>query len=80
MTQDEIIELAMAYGFTGGFDASGNLTYDATFVEAVAEAVAAEREACANLCEDIGSKDDTFYREESGSGYCADAIRARGEA
>lgn len=38
-----------------------------------------EREACADLCEEIGSKDNTFYREESGSGHCADAIRARGE-
>ena len=43
MTQDEIIKLAMEYGFTGGFDAEGNLTFDATFVEAVAEAVAKTR-------------------------------------
>ena len=43
--QDEIIKLAMEYGFTGGFDAEGNLTFDATFVEAVAEAVAKTRKA-----------------------------------
>jgi hypothetical protein len=42
--------------------------------------VAKEREACAELCEEIGSKDNTFYREESSSGHCADAIRARGQA
>jgi hypothetical protein len=41
--------------------------------------VAKEREACAELCEEIGSKDNTFYREESSSGHCADAIRARGQ-
>ena len=45
MTQEEIIQLAMEYGFTGGFDADGNLTFDATFVEAVAEAVAKTRKA-----------------------------------
>ena len=45
MTQDEIIELAMAYGFTGGFNAQGDLTFDATFVEAVTEAVAKTRKA-----------------------------------
>lgn len=45
MAQDEIIKLAMEYGFTGGFDADGNLTFDATFVEAVAEAVAKTRKA-----------------------------------
>lgn len=43
MTHKDIIKLAMEYGFTGGFDAQGNLTYDATFVEAVTEAVAATR-------------------------------------
>jgi hypothetical protein len=43
MTNEDIIKLAMEYGFTGGFDAQGNLTYDATFVEAVTEAIAATR-------------------------------------
>jgi hypothetical protein len=43
MKSEDIIKLAMEYGFTGGFDAQGNLTYDATFVEAVTEAVAATR-------------------------------------
>jgi len=78
MTKDEIIELAMAYGFTGGFNAQGDLTYDATFVEAVTEAVVKEREACADLCA-------TFYDEmweeyaEAGN-ELAEIIRARGEA
>jgi len=43
MTNEDIIKLAMEYGFTGGFDAQGNLLHDATFVEAVTEAVAVTR-------------------------------------
>jgi hypothetical protein len=43
MTNEDIIKLAMKYGFTGGFDAQGNLTHDATFVEAVTEAVSVTR-------------------------------------
>lgn len=46
------IQLAMEYGFTGGFDAQGNLTFDSEFVEAVLEAVQREREACTKVCED----------------------------
>ena len=38
------IRLAMEYGFTGGFDSQGILTYDSEFVEAVLEATAKERE------------------------------------
>lgn len=45
LDRDYAIQLAMEYGFTGGFDAEGNLTFDATFVEAVAEAVAKTRKA-----------------------------------
>ncbi len=43
MTQDEIIKLAKAYGFTGGFDADGKLLHDEAFVVAVTEAVDRER-------------------------------------
>lgn len=49
MTEKDIIKLAMEYGFTGGFDAQGELTYDATFVNAVTEAVYRERRACYDL-------------------------------
>ena len=66
------IRLAMEYGFTGGFDALGNLTFDVTVVEAILEAIQHEREACAKVA-------------ENGCNYpCADeiaaAIRARGKA
>jgi hypothetical protein len=74
MTQDEIIEMANEAGIIQPQNVIKTL-------EAFAKLVAQhEREACANLCEDIGSKDDTFYREESSSSHCADAIRARGQA
>ena len=42
-------------------------------LELVAEAVAAEREACAKVCE------DTALLPDAGPMYCAAAIRARGE-
>ena len=45
MTQDEIINLAKAYGFTGGFDAEGKLLHDEAFVVAVTEAVDKTRKA-----------------------------------
>ena len=42
-------------------------------LELVAEAVAAEREACAKVCE------DTALMPDAGPLYCAAAIRARGQ-
>lgn len=75
MTHQDIIKLAMEYGFTGGFDPDGNLTHDATFVEAVKEAVRREREACAKICEPQEAHDDPLTAWK-----IAQAIRARGEA
>ena len=46
LDRDYAIQLAMEYGFTGGFDALGNLTFDVRVVEAILEAVQHEREAC----------------------------------
>ena len=69
MTEKDIIKLAMEYGFTGGFDAQGNLTFDATFVEAVTEAVAKERNEIL----------DSFSPEEPIENWI-DKILARGEA
>jgi hypothetical protein len=75
MTHQDIIKLAMEYGFTGGFDPDGNLTHDATFVEAVKEAVRREREACAKVCDELSKKHswEGCYANE-----CAEEIRARG--
>jgi hypothetical protein len=80
MTHKDIIRLAMAYGFTGSFDVDGNLTYDATFVEAVTEAVANEREACAKVCDELAelnrfSETDSMWEWSE----CSAAIRARGK-
>ena len=81
MTQDDIIGLAKAYGFTGGFDAEGKILHDEVFVVAVTEAVERERAACAMTCIDLAHKwtrmgawgQNTEYHE------CAEAIRARGK-
>jgi hypothetical protein len=76
MTHQDIIKLAMEYGFTGGFDPDGNLTHDATFVEAVKEAVRREREACAKYVEEC-SLPDAY--SEACLPEIADEIRARGQ-
>ena len=75
MTQDEIIKLAKAYGFTGGFDANGKLLHDEAFVVAVTEAVDREREACAKVCESMNSVED--YYGDRIEIICAEAIRAK---
>jgi len=90
MTQNEIIEMAKESDLVTWLNTSQNFSSGVWWIEAhepddclfkFAKLVAQhEREACAELCEEIGSKDNTFYREESSSGHCADAIRARGQA
>jgi hypothetical protein len=85
MTQDEIIEMAKqaSKAWLKEFPTPEETANQVPkrFLEIFAKLVAEyEREACAELCEDIGSKDYTFYREESSSSHCADAIRARGLA
>jgi len=49
-------------------------------IKELQDAVKAEREACAKVCEELGAKDDSFYAEFSRSDDCANAIRTRGEA
>jgi hypothetical protein len=75
------IRLAMEYGFTGGFDAQGDLTFDAVVVEAILEAIAKEREACAKVCEAINAvyNKPEDAAERVASQWCADRIRERGE-
>jgi hypothetical protein len=80
MNREDIIRIA----HESHLDVYGLGTDYAKFADALERfatlVASAEREACAKLCEDIGSKDYTFYREESSSSHCADAIRARGQA
>jgi len=81
MTQDEIIEMVLkAHNpptTTRWWD------MDVIALEAFAKLVAQhEREACAIVCDDINAKykwpDDVA--ERVASQWCADAIRARGQA
>lgn len=86
MTQDEIIRMAREAGFSER-DAMGRTAFlgNSYDIERFAALVAAhEREACAKLCEEL--RDDWLRglgRYEfmgEGADYCADAIRARGQA
>jgi hypothetical protein len=45
------------------------------WLKRIDDAVKAEREACANVCEDI----DEYEHDEDWATWCAEAIRARGE-
>jgi hypothetical protein len=74
MTRDDIIRLARDAGLTGLVEADviGNFERFAALV------AAAEREACAKVCEDY--TDRYAGCEDEGHGYeIAAAIRARGE-
>ena len=82
MTQDETLRMAREAGFSVRHIAEPPEPYDhiagyGDVLERFAALVAAaEREACAKVCEDI----DTEYEgEDVLATWCADAIRARGE-
>jgi len=67
MTRDEITRMAQEAGFVGFDGDNGSLRRFATLV------AAAEREACAKVCEDMGI-------EGYGTLAIAASIRARGQA
>lgn len=68
MTQEEIIEMAKQCGIVVGYPKYQD-------IEAFAKLVAAkEREACAELCDELYAEDQTVS-----VGECVNAIRARGE-
>lgn len=76
MTRDDIIRLAEESGLEDGLYPYGALWES---IERFAILVAAaEREACAEVCERI-SKEFVFEPRSPDPVYCADAIRARGE-
>ena len=72
MDREDIIRMARneygIYAFT-----ADSLAEFATII------AAAEREACAKVCEILEAEDDSFYAEFSRAKDCAAAIRARGE-
>ena len=69
MTRDDITRMAREAGFVGFDGDNGSLRRFAALV------AAAEREACAKVCE----KDATAWGYDSNGASCAIAIRARGQ-
>ncbi len=73
MTRDEITRMAREAGFVGFDGDNGSLRRFAALV------AAAEREACAKVCDD--NADDLSEGDwDSACINCADKIRARGQA
>ena len=72
MNREDITRMAREAGFVG-FDGENKCLRQ--FAALVA---AAEREACAKVCEILEAEDESFYAEFSGAIDCAAAIRARG--
>ena len=68
MTRDEITHMAREAGFVGMDGDHGALRRFAALV------AAAEREACAKVCDEIYEGNDTYTAET-----CAAAIRAKGQ-
>ncbi len=80
MTQDEIIEMARQ---AGCFEKHQVFYFTSPELEAFAKLVAAkEREACAKVCDDINAvyNKPEDAAERVASQWCAERIRARGEA
>lgn len=78
MTRDDIIKLAREAGFDP-HDMSSDFTCNLMDIEHFAELVAAaEREACAKVCEN-GTFLHDFSPEAKYSRACARGIRARGQ-
>ena len=92
MIRDDIIHMAREAGFDA-HDMSDDFSCNVKDIERLVIAAYAagakdEREACAKVCEDI---EEAYQRQErmrhpilrtdaeTGSGECADAIRARGK-
>ena len=73
MTQDEIIELARQAGFNHGLDDPIIYAAHERFAKLVAEA---EREACAEVCDDIHAE----HEAKGEFSTYAEAIRERGKA
>jgi hypothetical protein len=69
MNRDDIIRMAREAGWTGPEE---NVTYVAMLERFANLVAAAEREACAKVCEELG------YYVKHGGWTCADEIRERG--
>jgi len=80
MTRDEIISMAREAGFVFIEQRDGSvLPEHSTLIEIFAALVAAaEREACAKLCDEQHDRARTSTGAARAN-FCAEAIRARGE-
>jgi hypothetical protein len=94
MKREEYIDLARRAGFE--VDAEGRLcvygsspalmkpNYEGTLVDGMKKmvdlAIAAEREACAKVCEQDENRADDWTPDSRPGGHFANAIRARGQA
>ena len=85
MTQDEIIKMAREAGFSAKHtEAYFDRQIVALFHAAYAAGAAAEREACAKVCDTYTAwglewqKDSNHMAAEAATNECAAAIRARG--
>jgi hypothetical protein len=78
MTREDIIQMAREAGFN--WPETSTTTIEERLERFAALAVAAEREACARVCDKRGeqSRVDGWYRQSDAELRCADAIRARG--
>ena len=72
MTHEEIIAMAREEGLSFVPDTNSPL------VRIVRKAVAAEREACALVCEGFKQGNSATYIDDDWADMCAEAIRARG--
>jgi len=82
MTQDEIIKMAIEAKLPHYWESKDEIVYIERVTHFAKLVAQHEREACAIVCDDINAKykwpDDVA--ERVASQWCADAIRARGQA
>ncbi len=75
MTRDEIIKMATKAGFSSK---QADVYFDRCLERFAALVAAAEREACAKICEEAYPY-SVMHTDQHASKNCAEAIRARGE-
>ena len=77
MTQEDIIRMAREAGFSSAV--GKHIALDVDLERFAVLVAAAEREACAKVCEDYTENEGGKFIDYEGHGYeCAVAIRARG--
>ena len=75
MTQEDILEMARSAGLTDGIELQHEIDAVMRFAELVA---AAEREACAKVCDTLSNADKNSHYYWDGASWRADLIRKKG--